>query len=165
VKEAMFFQILKNKIQKEIGGKVVKVSDKSSLGIPDSYHLRDSIVTFMETKIGSSFEKEDDGKIFLQPWKIIKKDLRQYEVCKSFSHYALVLYVIYYPEGGFSAVLTIDQIEVLRPKTELDSIPWTAHLSIIQPGHGLSQIKRLMTINREEIYAKLGTITNNRKIF
>ena len=155
--EATYLASLSSDIEKSIGGKVVKISDRSTLGLPDSGHVRDGIVIYIEAKIGDGVLKDSDGVPYVQPWKAIKKDLRQFEVCRSLSQHCCVLYVIYYPEIKRTAVLTIEQCLVFRPKENETTLPYLSNEEVLVHGKGTKRVIKIMNANRREIYGRLST--------
>jgi len=154
MKESYFVSKLSIDLERDVGGRVYKISDKSTLGLPDSMHLKDGIITFIETKI--SYDQECvDNVIYVAPWKSVKKDIRQFEVCKEISKNALVLYCIHYPQVNRTAVLSIPLVEQFRG---LDR--WLNTQMYLRPGNGLEQIKMFMIENKEKIRVKInGTIS------
>src|ERR1035437_3965761 len=102
--EASYYSMLAHDIESKIGGKITKLADKSTLGLPDSIHVKDGIVTWIETKIGTGAEIIS-SLIYTQPWNEAKKDLRQFEVCNRMSKHSLVLYAVYYPMIRASAII------------------------------------------------------------
>jgi hypothetical protein len=153
--ESAYGSQLAEDIEKNIGGKVQKVHDNVMLGLPDYSHILNSVVTYIETKIGEQYEIVD-GVTFVQPWKIVKKDIRQYEVCRAISKHALVVYAFYWPELKKSLILRMDQLSQLRPKPGNDEIPWLSNPQLLMVGRGITQLQRLMTKNRKDTYALLG---------
>jgi hypothetical protein len=143
MKESTFSGLLASKLRKEIGGKIIKISDKVMLGLPDNMHIKHSFVTFYETKIGTG---ADETCCF--PWEAIN-DIRQYEVCKRISRYALVLYVIYYPDIKMTAVLSTTQLSTFRVDKDKDSIPLFKG-PYFSKGHGVESIRHLMERSRSE---------------
>lgn len=144
MKEASYNSTLASKLEKEVGGQVIKLSDKATLGLPDSMHVMDGIVTFIECKLGR------DSNQYVHPWKSIN-DLRQYETCKRLSKNALVLYAIYYPKTKMSAVLSIADLEILRPHKECAIFKGDGLVN----GHGVDLIFRKITDWREQISGKV----------
>src|SRR6185312_5032005 len=105
MKESSYYGTMKSKLIKEIGGKIIKIADRATLGIPDSMHVGLGIVSYIETKIYNIHNQDS-----IVPWEVIKKDIRQYEMCKEIRKYALVLYVIYCPNIKMTAVLDVNTI-------------------------------------------------------
>lgn len=153
MKEASYLSSLSTDIEKEIGGKVIKISDRSTLGLPDSMHVVDGIVTYIESKIGEDHDTVD-GIDYVQPWKSVKKDIRQYEVCREISRHALVVYAIYWPELRKSAIIPMEQLAQFRPSPD-GELPWLCNKNILMPGRGLDQLKRLMFSHRKNIHGRL----------
>jgi len=145
MREASYGAILASKIEEEIGGKVLKLSDRSSLGWPDNVHIKDGVATFFETKIN------DTRCDFIYPWDSFKKDRRQFEICKRFSKYALVLFIIYCPRTKMAAVLNIEELESF--KKDEDRLLFRGDL--FSPGHGIERIRHLIKNERYKIHAKL----------
>jgi hypothetical protein len=152
--ESTFGGALSSDIERKMGGKIFKISDRSTLGLPDYIHLLTGIATYIETKIGDEYTLAE-GFHYIQPWKIIKKDIRQYEVCKLISRHTLVLYAIYYPEIRKTAILTMDNVEQLRPDNPLAKIPWLNSADILQVGYGSNRVVQLMINHRKEVHASL----------
>lgn len=150
MKESSYNSTLSRKIEKEIGGQVVKTSDRSTLGRPDSMHVKDGIVSFFEVKVATEYTISED-KIYVQPWNHIN-DIRQYEVCKRTSQHALVFYAIYWPIITVSAILTIEELEGIR--TEGEEL-WVCTSPVLLVGHGLERIKTIMSRNERKVHAKL----------
>lgn len=146
MKEATYTAALARDIEKEIGGKIIKISDRSTLGLPDLMHIKDGIITYIETKIGSGAEIINEI-VYTQPWKSVLKDLRQFEVCKSISKHALVLYSIYYPEIKTTAIISIEMLESFRKRPGGHFI----NQNYVITGRGIPQLKWIMESNRKEI--------------
>lgn len=146
MKEASYYSELSDDVVRRVGGKMIKISDRSTLGLPDSMHVVNGIVTYVETKIGEGVQ-EINGFDYVQPWKFVKKDMRQYEVCRSISKHALVLYAVYYPSERISCVMKISDIEPLRHNPEA----WVCNPDFIKFGRGSDQIIQLMEQNKREI--------------
>lgn len=147
--------MLSSDIEKRIGGKMIKIADKATLGLPDSVHVKNGICTWIETKIGSG-EEIINGSVYAQPWKCAEKDLRQFEVCKSISKHSLVLYSIYYPSTKISAVLDIRLMEIFRDNPNrflTDSL-------YIRGSRGVDQILMFMEENIRRILKN----ENNRAV-
>lgn len=106
MKESSYYGTMRTKLVHEIGGKVIKISDKATLGLPDSMHIGEGVVSYIETKIHDL----KDQNYFI-PWSVIKKYVRQFEMCKEIRKHALVLYVIYCPYVKMTAVLDVKTIE------------------------------------------------------
>ena len=159
MREASFNSIFAHKLEKEMGGKVIKISDKVTLGLPDSMHLFQGITTFFEVKIGtiSSIEVVGD-RLYCRPWAMIK-DLRQFEMCKSLGKHATVLYVIYWPNVRMTAVLPVETLELYRPSRD-SQIDKKGLLLIKSPnfleGHGVDIYKNIWNERRKKLYDQLG---------
>jgi len=152
MKESSYVSTFSSKLEDEEGGKVLKIADKATLGLPDSCHIRNGIITYFETKVSDDYQIIDNV-IYVQPWKIVKKDLRQFEVCKIISRYALVVYCIYWFNLKKSVVLTISQLACLR--SEKDQPFQYLYPSRLEDGHGVERLRQLMKANREGIYERL----------
>jgi hypothetical protein len=153
MREASYNSTLATEIEEEIGGRVIKLSDRATLGLPDSLHILDSIVTFIEIKIGEKVF-EVDGQIEVEPWKAIN-DLRQYEVCRAISKYATMIYMIYYPTVKMTAVLPIQVLGLYNP---LQCSPAAIRLReepYLVNGHGVETLQLYLRQRRNEIRAKL----------
>lgn len=145
MKESGYGAQLARKIEVQLGGKVVKLADRSSLGRPDNLWLKNGIATFIETKIGSH---HDDDCCY--PWKEIN-DLRQFEVCRNFSRHSLVIYAIYYPNMKKSAILEVNFLATYRVGIGGGPKPyhtWT-------DGHGIETINELAQEDRRYRYDQL----------
>lgn len=139
MKEASYGAVLALKIEKEIGGRVIKISDRSTLGLPDNLHIKGGFATFIETKIGQSVSISGNG-YSVQPWKCIN-DLRQFEVCRSLAKNAWVLYAIYYPKVKMTAVLPVVYMNDFRP-SENGEYPSLIEGHNFRTGHGIDMIER-----------------------
>jgi hypothetical protein len=166
VREASYNSIFASKIERQIGGRVIKISDKVSLGLPDSVHLMSGIATFFEVKIGikRNFCVKNDIS-YCYPWTCIN-DLRQYEVCRSIGKNATVLYIIYWPDIRMTTVLSVGSLAMFRPVTQSDS---PNGLQLIEgdnfvKGHGVEVFHQILEKRKREIYGYLAkdysTISN-----
>jgi hypothetical protein len=155
MKESSYLSALSLDIEKQIGGKVIKTSDRSTLGLPDSTHILDGIVTYIEAKIGDKVEFDLDGVPYVQPWRTVKKDLRQYEVCKSMAKHASVVYAIYYPEIKKSAIITVEVLAQFRPVEGETTLPYLCSEEVLCSGRGIKQLKQVMARHRKEVYGRL----------
>jgi hypothetical protein len=158
VKEAPYNSSLASAIEKEIGGKIIKISDRATLGLPDSWHIKDGVLTCIEAKIDDHYETDLDGEIFVQPWRVIKKQsdgLRQYEVCKSIARHCSVVYAIYYPKVRMSAILPIEIFDQFRPNEGEKTLPYLTNEAYLAHGKGIRQLKAIMASNRKEVYGRL----------
>jgi len=154
MKESYYLSKLSGDLEKDLHCKIYKISDRSTLGLPDSMILKDGIVTFIETKVAYD-EDYLDKVLYVAPWKTVKKDIRQFEVCKEMSKNALVLYCIHYPQVNHTTVLTMNMVEQFRG---LDK--WLNNPMYLRPGNGLEQIKMFMIENKEKMRVKInGTIS------
>lgn len=160
MKEAGYGTQLSHKIEKQLGGKVTKLSDRAGLGRPDYQWLKNGISTFIETKIGKCYELGTTGisEWICYPWKEIN-DIRQFEVCKTFSKHALVLYAIYYPKIKWSLVLDIEELSEYR--IALGGQPKPCFK--LKPGHGIEAIKSYSQEDRryrlDELVIERGKLT------
>ncbi len=145
MKEAAYNSTLASKIEKEIGGKVYKISDQSTLGLPDSLHIMDGLASFIECKIGKCNQTN-----WVEPLKAIK-DIRQYEVCRQISKNALVLYAIYYPEIRAAAVIPIDILHRMK-NSEEQRLFFGQYLT---QGHGVDLIAEFLKGYREDVIRAL----------
>lgn len=148
MKEATYNSTLASKIEKEIGGKVYKISDQSTLGMPDSVHLLDGIATFIECKIGKT--KTSD---YVEPLESIN-DLRQFEVCRRISLNSLVLYAIYYPEIKSTAVIPVRVLHAMKSSAYKMAFIGQ-HLT---RGHGIDLVAKYMKENREHVTDQLNRL-------
>ena len=160
MKEASYLSSISSDIEKQIGGKVIKISDRSTLGLPDSMHIRDGIVTYIETKIDEHFEIYG-GIIHVQPWKAVKKDLRQFEICRSISRHSLVVYMIYYPAIKRTAVLSVDLLVQFRPSSDDEDLKYLSLPKHLVKGKGVQRLSEIMGSNRKEILHVLSTADVN----
>jgi hypothetical protein len=143
MRESSYGGTLRQKIQEEIGGKVIKIADKVTLGLPDYMHIQDGIVTFIECKMGERFEVSKSGWI-TKPWDVVN-DLRQFEVLRQLSKYALVLYVAYYAEVQSHWMMTVAQLRVFK----------TGGNCILKKGHGTDTLRHYLNVNEEKICDRL----------
>jgi hypothetical protein len=151
MKETSYGGQLKNKLEKELGGKVLKISDRATLGLPDYSHVKDGIVTYIETKITVS---KENG--FIIPWNVIKKGtdgIRQYETCKSLASNALVLYAIYCSDSKMTAVLLLNYVSSVFAHTEKRL--YHEENYYFTKGHGIDLIKTKILNYRRTIYERL----------
>jgi hypothetical protein len=137
MKESTFGAMLAFKIKKEIGGVVIKISDKVMLGLPDNMHIKYSFVTFYETKIGDKGTEQS-----CYPWESVN-DIRQFEVCKRMSRNAIVLYVIYYPDVKMTAVLNVLQLAEFQVGKHKDPLPLLKGPCYVK-GHGVEVIRKFI---------------------
>lgn len=141
MKEAAYNSTLASKIEKEIGGKVYKISDQSTLGLPDSIHIMNGFASFIECKIGKCSQAN-----WVEPLKVIR-DIRQYEVCRQISKNALVLYAIYYPEIRSTAVIPIEIIHDMK-NSEEKRLFFGQYLT---RGHGIDLIAKFLKGYQENV--------------
>jgi len=158
MKESSFVSKFSTDLEKKAGGKMYKLADRASLGRPDSFHLKSGLVTFIEFKVEERVEWAA-GNSWVQPFKTIRKDLRQYEICREISKNALVLFVIYYPRIKYSAVLTVDQMVSLRCDKEEDAFgihedKWLNPKALLQ-GFGIPKVISHMNDYKEKLIEKL----------
>lgn len=147
MKEATYGSSLAIKIEREIGGKVIKVADKATLGLPDYLHLQDSICTFIETKIGHA----TIGSLNRVNPKKAVNDIRQLQACRLLSRYCLVLYAIYYPDLKMTAVVEVNVLE----RFTLDTAAVCDSFGILRKGHGIPQIKEQIQLRRSNVFNTL----------
>lgn len=131
MRESSYYGTMRTKLVREVGGKVIKISDKATLGLPDSMHIRNGVVTYIETKI---FDLKNQR--FFAPWDVIKKYVRQFEMCREIRKHALVLYVIYCPHVKMTAVLDVNMIKNDFYKNEAILLEGSHFVS----GHGIELI-------------------------
>jgi len=155
MKEAPYTSSLSRDIEIDVGGKVIKISDRSTLGLPDSMHLLDGIVTYIETKIEENYTLGSDNVIYVQPWRSVKKDIRQYEVCRSIAKHSCVVYAIYYPIIKMSCVIPVEVLAQFRPQPGESFMPYLCGEEYLRKGRGLSQLKEIMDQNRGYVYGRL----------
>jgi hypothetical protein len=156
MKETAYGAVLGSKIKREIGGQVFKISDNATLGLPDNMHIRRGLITYIETKIGNMHE--DLTYKFCYPWDSVN-DLRQYEVCKKIRNDALLLWIIYYPSFKYTAVLDIDELDIMRSDKGGPKFVLTEGLNLVK-GHGLGAINRYMEMEKKLVYARLKCLPN-----
>lgn len=154
MKEAAYLSQFSNDIEKKLGGKVIKISDKSTLGLPDSMWLSLGIAVFIESKIENHVEIDREGRVYVQPWRSIKKDIRQYEVCKSIAQHSCVVFAIYYPSVKMSAILPVEMINQFKMLLR-DNYAYLCDDKYLQKGRGLEQFKRIVDEHRKEVHGKL----------
>lgn len=154
MKEATFLSMLSHDLEVDIGGKVVKISDKATLGLPDSMYLNKGFVTYIETKIGDVY-KVIDNVVYVKPWDSIKKDLRQFEVCRMMAKNSLVVFIIHYPKVKKTLVLTLNDIKTLQqyPDSTCNST------NSLKEGRGLEKLKIVMGQYQKEMYEKYKSIS------
>ena len=156
MKESPHNSKLSDEIEQKIGGKVIKISDKVTLGLPDSLHYADSLVTFYEVKIGARNYVRDgvDFNLECEPWRSVN-DRRQYETCRNMSKNALVLYVIYYPDYEMTAVIPMDMLERYDPVRSKSLHKWLVEGPYFVKGHGVDRIAELIDERRKQVYDRL----------
>jgi hypothetical protein len=148
MKETAYYGQMKTKLIKQVGGKIIKISDKSTLGLPDSCHIMDGVSTYIETK-------KDDiyGVNYIIPWNTVKKYLRQYEVCKDIRKHTLVLYVIYCPNLKMTAVLDVNMIAEKFYRNE-EPLLEGSHFT---QGHGIDLIAAEIYQHRRKVNEELSS--------
>lgn len=108
MKENAYGGIMKDKLVKEAGGQIYKISDQATLGLPDYGHIQGGFTTYIECKIGTMFETGPFG-FRVYPRRSVN-DIRQFEVCRRIGKEALVLYAIYYPKIKMTCVMTVEMM-------------------------------------------------------
>jgi len=158
VRENYFNANFSNRLEKEIGGVVIKSSDRTTLGLPDSYHAFKGVVTFFEVKINEAKNAVQlhDGVMSCQPWDAIN-DLRQYEVCKRLARCATVLYVIYHPIACTTALIPLDLLAKYNRKRNDDHLIWLPKGPYFVDGYGIEVFNRIRLEKRKELYEQLVT--------
>lgn len=151
MKEATYTSALSDAIEKNLGGKVLKISDRSTLGLPDLVHIKDGIVAYVETKILDKYEISDNV-VYVQPWRVAEKDLRQYEVCRGISKHALVVYAAYIPAAEMSLVIPVTVLQDHFKKTPTN---WLTSEIYLHTGKGLHQYRNFYYQYRRNIHAAL----------
>lgn len=144
MRESGYGGTMKSKLQHEVGGQVIKIADKATLGLPDNLHIHRGLTTYIETKIGEEYEDKTDP--FVKPWKLIKKNIRQFEVCKRLGKNALLLFVAYYPEIRATWVLNVRELELYEEDITLAmgrDFVW---------GHGIDLIARHENEYRQRMF-------------
>lgn len=144
MRETGYGGTMKQKLQHQVGGQVIKIADKATLGLPDNLHIYRGMTTYIETKIGEDYEDKTDP--FVKPWKLIKKDIRQFEVCKQIGKNALLLFVAYYPEIKATWVLNVKELELYKEDITLAmgrDFVW---------GHGIDLIARHENEYRQRMF-------------
>ena len=145
--ESSYGSQLADKIEKEIGGKVIKRADKSTLGLADYDHIHNGIITFIETK-----HNKDVIDRYVYPWNEVTKmttGIRQYEVIKRMSTHALCIYAIYYSKIKMSCVLTAAMMAEFRDGRGLGTGLY------LRKGHGIDLIKEYEEANKKRIIQRL----------
>ena len=156
MRENYFNANFARKIEKEIGGVVIKTSDRTTLGLPDSYHAYSGVVTFFEVKINEAKNAIQivDGVPSCKPWDAVN-DLRQYEVCKRLSRCATVLYVIYHPAACTTALIPLDLLALYNRKRNDNSRIWLPMGPYMADGYGIEIFNRIRLEERKELYERL----------
>ncbi len=133
MRESSYYGTMKKKLVQEIGGMILKISDRATLGLPDSSHVRHGVVVYLETKIYDIHNQN-----YIIPWNVIKKDVRQFEKCREIRKHTLVLYVIYCPNIKMTAVLDVNTVyeKFYRNEVVLLEGPDFVH------GHGIEVMKK-----------------------
>lgn len=150
MKEFSYNSILTGKLLAENGGRVIKIADKATLGLPDSLYVKDSIATFIECKMGhTSSLILRDGKVHVRLWDCIN-DRRQFEVCRLLSKNATVLYCIYWSRACISAVVPLEILELFRDNRNL--LREGKYLAL---GHGSERVIRIIEERRKRLYERL----------
>jgi hypothetical protein len=155
MRESSYNSSIAGEIEEEIGGRVIKLSDRATLGLPDSLHILDGIVSFIEVKIGDKFYSVD-GHLEVEPWRSID-DLRQYELCRSISKHATVIYMIYYPEIKMTAVLPMKILEYFSPRQGTKASIRLHEDTNFVNGHGLDALKQILSERRDYLRGKLNS--------
>lgn len=145
MRESAYNATLAQKLEKEVGGKVLKVSDRATLGLPDSLHLLGGIATYFEVKLD-----EDSTHTFICPWDYVKNDIRQFEVCLNLSKYTQVLFGVYFPKLNMTLVLPIEKVNEFR-YTDKRLKKYVYPGPDFVTGHGVEIILRYMKQRKEEI--------------
>ena len=156
MKEASFGGGFARELVEAYGGRVHKISDRSSLGLPDNMYYKTSIVTFYETKIYHlQPQKTESGLWRIEPWAAVN-DLRQYEVCRQMSTHATVAYVIYCPTIRMTAVIDLKFFEMFR-KSEKNPVPikYLSEGDNFESGNGVESLIRLINRQREQTFTVL----------
>lgn len=117
MKENAYGGTLKDKLVKDAGGQVYKISDQATLGLPDYGHIQGGFTTYIECKIGTMHEYTPTG-VRIWPRRSIN-DLRQFEVCRRIGKEALVLYAIYFPKIKMTCVLRVEEMNDYKKEDEL----------------------------------------------
>ena len=138
MKESSYGSQLKAKLVTEVGGLMWKISDRSTLGLPDNIHVNKGFATFIETK-----EFSTSGTI-TNPFDYID-DLRQFEVCRRIGKVSLVLYAMYFSEQRKTLIMSPDELQAYRVKAT--NLPEFQKVYVVR-GHGVDIIKLRM----EEYY-------------
>ena len=156
MKEAYYNASFSARIMNLVGGRVIKLSDRVTLGLPDSIHIFGGLSTFFEVKIDESVHAVSmfQDKLSCQPWEAVN-DLRQYEVCRKISQCALVLYVIYYPRAHMTAVIPLHILEHYNRKHDETCLFWLQRGPYINTGHGEDLYQRILNERREYLYEVL----------
>ena len=156
MRENYFNATFAGKIEREIGGIVTKISDRSTLGLPDSHHAYAGVVTFFEVKINEAKDAVQlhDGVMSCRPWDAIN-DLRQYEVCKRLSRCATVLYVIYHPAACTTALIPLETLALYNRKRNDNPLIWLPKGPFFTDGYGIEIFNRIRLERRKELYDKL----------
>lgn len=156
MRENYFNATFSNRVKQEIGGTVIKSSDRTTLGLPDSYHAFSGVVTFFEIKINEAKDaiQIHDGVPSCQPWDAVN-DLRQYEVCKRLARCATVLYIIYHPVACTTALIPLDLLALYNRKRNDNPLIWLPKGPYLVDGHGVETFNRIRLEKRKELYDRL----------
>jgi len=152
MREAYVNSRIADDIEEEIGGRCIKLSDKVSLGLPDTLHIKDGIITFIEFKIGDKHETINNI-VSVKPWDSVN-DIRQYEICRSLAKNCLVLYMIYYKEIKMTAILPVEILNLYNPRYASPAITLDGNKYLVN-GYGIEKLKEMMQENRRKIREKL----------
>jgi len=156
MREASYNSLFASKLERDIGGEVQKISDRSSLGLPDSFHYMGGIVTFFEVKVVNATNAISlyQGKMACKPWEAVN-DIRQFEVCRRMNKNATVLYVIYYTASRTSAVIPLELLEKYNRKRHADCLYYLQKGQYFVDGHGVDAFHRILLDKKKEIYDRL----------
>jgi hypothetical protein len=149
MKEASYNALMSDMLVHNYGGRTIKIFNPTLLGLPDTFHFKDGIASFIEVKMGK--EKDvvrQNGKLFCRPWAAVN-DLRQYEVCRVMSYNATVIYMIYYPHIRWTAVIPMPIMEKLRGNYLLKEG------NHFVKGHGLGVLVQILRVKRRMLYETL----------
>jgi hypothetical protein len=152
MKEASYNAMMSSTLAHTYGGKVLKLADRATLGLPDTIHYKDSVMTWLEVKIGkpsSVLHQKNYREWFCRPSDCVN-DLRQYEHCRAIGKSANLIWVIYWPHIRMTSVVTQDMMELFwRTKYLLkEGRNFTS-------GHGIQLIINILEQKRKELYVKL----------
>jgi len=150
MKEASYNALMTAVLLQAYGGKAIKIFNPTMLGLPDTAHFKDGIISFIEVKMGEPRSVvRNKGILMCRPWDAVN-DRRQFEVCRSLSKFATMVYMIYYSHIRYTAVLPMPIMEIFMDSTSL-----LKEGNHFVKGHGIGVLIRILNIRRKLIYETL----------